>query len=107
MAKQRPQGDGKEPTEIVRANVNREALKSDQFVSIYANDTQFQVSPWDVRLVFGVIDELPTKERPTILVQTLAEVRMSPQHAKKVTMVLLEQLKAYEENVGPIPLPTD
>ena len=90
---------------IVRANMNREVVQSPNFVSLYANDTQAQVSPWDIRIVFGVIADPPTPERQSVLVQTVGEVRMSPQHAKAFAMILIRQLKLYEETVGPIPLP--
>lgn len=90
---------------IVRANINRQTVDAAEFVSLYVNDTQVQLTPWDVRFIFGVISETPTENRPTILIKTIGEVRMSPQHAKRVAMVLLQQLKHYEDTVGPIPQP--
>jgi hypothetical protein len=95
-----PKNDG-----IVRANVSREETTSPTFVTLYANDTQIQVSPWDVRLIFGEITEPATAERPTNIIKRTGEVRMSPQHAKVVAMILVAQLKNYEENLGPIPGP--
>lgn len=94
-----------EESKIVRANVNRKVEKSPTFVSLYSNDTQVQVSPWDVRLIFGVIAEAATVEQPTVTVETLGEVRMSPQHAKVVAAILIGQLKIYEESLGKIPIP--
>jgi hypothetical protein len=99
-----PRGDSKV---ITRANINREAVESPVFVALYANDTQIQITPWDFRFVFGVIKSAPTVENPTISISTLGEVRMSPQHAKKVLAVLERQVAIYEQNVGPIPLPSD
>ena len=93
--------------QIVRANVEREVVVSPDFVSLYANDTQFQTSPWDFRLIFGVIDAVPTNENHTVVVKQTGEVRMSPQHAKKITQLLLEQLAGYEKRFGPIPQPTN
>lgn len=92
---------------IVRANVNRQMVSSDQFVSIYANDTQIQTSPWDFRFVFGVISSVPTTEDPTIVVRQIGEVRMSPEHAKRIAKVLVQQVVNYERNVGPIPQPEE
>ena len=94
-------------TAIIRANVNREIVESPAFVSLYANDTQIQLSAWDVRMIFGVISEPATNERPTIIVKTVGEVRMSPQHAKKIAMILINQLRNYETSVGVIPLVPD
>ena len=93
--------------QIVRANVKREVAVSPTFLSFYANDTVFEVSPWDVRMTFGVIKTPPTKGSPTAVIESVAEVRMSPQHAKKMLEVLLGQLVGYEKRFGPIPQPND
>ena len=43
---------------------------------------------------------------PAVLsIKQLGEVRMSPQLAKKVAMISIEQLNAYEERFGPLPGP--
>jgi hypothetical protein len=92
---------------IIRANVNREAAPSANFVSLYVNYTQVQVTPWDVRFMLGVIDGVPSPENPTVLIKQIGEIRMSPQHAKKVAQVLVNQIANYEKNIGPIVLPQD
>ena len=80
-------------------------MESPTFMSVYANDTQVQISPWDIRLIYGVIDSPPTPERPTILVKTVGEVRMSPQHAKKVAQLLTKQVALFEDAFGPVSVP--
>ncbi len=106
-----PKATGAQPStadadvKVVRANVNRQVTAAQNFVSLYTNDTQVQLSPWDVRLIFGVIVEPPASERPSIQITSVGEVRMSPQHAKKVALILLKQLQHYEETIGPIPVP--
>ena len=91
---------------IVRANRDREEIRADDFASIYANDTQVQVSPWDVRLTFGLIDSPRISERDApVRVKEVGEVRLSPQHAKAVTLILMEQLQMYEKRFGIIPMP--
>jgi hypothetical protein len=90
---------------IIRANVSREQTTAASYVSLYANDTQIQVSPWDVRLIFGEISQPATADRPTNVIKQTGEVRMSPQHAKVVAMILIAQLKQYEDTIGPIPIP--
>ena len=92
---------------VVRANINREMAPGSSFVSLYVNDTQVQVSPWDIRLILGLIEGVPTAENPTVLVRQIGEIRMSPQHAKKVAQVLVNQIANYEKSVGPIVLPED
>lgn len=111
MAKKRPADTTPPPAQpevqIVRANVNRSVETSPDFVSIYANDAQIQLTPWDIRLILGVISNVPAEDQPTIIVRQLGEVRMSLPLAKRLVMILIGQLKHYEETVGPITLPTD
>jgi hypothetical protein len=97
---------GGEP-EVVRANLNRELSTSPDFASLYTNDVQVQISPWDVRLIFGQIESGPTKEKLTVTVKQVGEVRMSPQLAKKVATILTKQIQTYERRFGTIPQPTD
>ncbi|MFN8641878.1 MAG: DUF3467 domain-containing protein [Candidatus Binatia bacterium] len=99
------EGNADAKTGLVRANVQREPIQSEEFVSLYVNDTQVQVSPWDIRFIFGLIDDPPSSERPTVRIKMLGEVRMSPQHAKRVAAILQQQIKLYEDSVGAIPLP--
>ena len=113
MAKRRPFGklppSASEKNEIVRANVNRLTEKSPSFVSLYANDVQVQTSPWDIRLILGEIDTMSAVgvDNPTITVRQVGELRISVQLAKRLTMILVAQLRNYEELVGEIPLPKD
>ena len=93
------------PPSIVRANANRHVVVSPAFVSLYSNDTQLQMTPWDVRLIFLEITDPPTADDPVVTVKVTGEVRMSPQHAKKVVSILEAQLRRYEETIGPIPDP--
>jgi Protein of unknown function (DUF3467) len=93
---------------ITRANVNRQVTTSANFFSAYANDIQLQTTPWDVRLILGVISSVPTEEASTtVTITQLGEVRIAPQLAKKLTMLMIQQLQAYEAQFGQIPLPPD
>ena len=82
--------------------LTREVVRSPEFVSIYSNDVQVWTSPWDLRLILGELSDQPTPG--TVIVNQLAELRMSPQLAKKLTMIMIQQLKAYEADFGEIPL---
>ncbi len=88
---------------IVRANVNRVVTTAPTFQSLYANDVQLQTTPWDVRLTFGEF----VVESGAVNVKQTGEVRMSPQLAKRVALLLVSQLKKYEERFGGIPQPGD
>ena len=90
---------------IIRANVNRTVVTSPTFVSLYSNDTQIQTSPWDVRLIFGEIQDVATGDSPGVIVKQTGEVRMSPQQAKALLALIAQQLDQYEKNFGTIPLP--
>lgn len=101
-----PDAVSNEPA-IVRANLNRVQEVSPDFVSIYANDAQLQTTPWDIRIVFGLITGLPSHDDPSVVVKQVGEVRMSPQLAKKIATILVGQLDHYEKVIGPIPMPKD
>ena len=75
------------------------------FVSLYANDIQIQTSPWDMRLTFGEVGDHILSEGPSITIKQVGELRISLPLAKRLTMIMLEQLKTYEAQVGEIPLP--
>lgn len=83
------------------AKKTRKLVKSDAFVSLYSNDTQVQATVWDFKLSFGVVHDVPGEAEVTI--ERSAEVRMSPQHAKKIAQIILAQVGKYEENFGVIP----
>ena len=85
--------------------LRREIIRSSTFASIYSNDIQVQVSPWDVRLLLGELGEISPGPPPAVNIKELAEVRISPQLAKQLIMIMLQQLKSYEEQFGEIPTP--
>jgi len=97
-------GRGPDPRKV---QVHRESTKSPAFLSIYANDVDIQATPWDLRLVLGEITDRPSLANPTISIKELCEVRISPQLAKQLAIVLMGQLRAYEEQFGEIPGPKD
>jgi hypothetical protein len=68
----------------------------------YADGVQVAVSPFTVILAFTVA---PAGGQPgTVTAVRLGDVRMSHEHAKVMAIVLRKQIKAYEEQVGEIPL---
>jgi hypothetical protein len=85
----------------------RDLTKSADFFSIYTNDLQIQTSSWDVRMTLGESGDVSTGDPAVVSIKLLGELRMSPQLAKKTALILIEQLKAYEEQFGQIPGPKD
>lgn len=114
MAKSRKTNGEGEPavvdeTPIVRGNVNRQVARAESFVSFYANDVQLQTTPWDVRLTFSemYVDPPSNHDGPTAHISQLGQVRLSPPLAKRVMIILAQQVRAYEEKFGAIPQPPD
>jgi hypothetical protein len=91
---------------IGQPEVTRSEIKAEGYFSVYVNDIQMQVTPWDIRLVLAEIQDV-TKAPPTINLKALGEIRMSPQLAKKVAIILMGQLRQYEAQFGEIPVPKD
>lgn len=102
-------GDKARTDNIIRGNVNRQVERAPTFVSVYANDVQLQTSPWDLRLTFGMmhVGSRPDGSEPTAHVLEVADVRLSPQLAKRVATIMGQQLDAYESRFGSIPQPPE
>jgi hypothetical protein len=73
--------------------------KGPAFVSIYANNVELNVSPWDFRFRLGHIIEATDE---SVSIEETAHVYMSPQHAKAFLKVLSGTLQRYEDKFGPI-----
>ena len=68
--------------------------------TIYCNNVETRVSPWDFRLTFGEVLEVT---EDSLSVKTKAIVYMSPEHAKAFTQVMLSNIAEYERSIGRIP----
>ena len=64
---------------------------------IYTNSVQTIISPYEFLLQMG----LETQGK----VQSICNVRMSPQHAKILASILQQSIENYEKNIGEIKLP--
>lgn len=70
--------------------------------TFYVNNTFVETSVWDIRLRLG--ETLETDREHNILrVREIANVRMSPQHARAVLTILENHLENYEKQFGKIP----
>jgi hypothetical protein len=76
--------------------------KAERFFSIYTNSVQLEMTPWDLKFLFGTMTEA-TEQR--LVVEDSCEVFMSPQHAKVLATLLVNNLKQYEDRFGKIPGP--
>jgi len=84
--------------------IQRKVERSPGFFSVYANDVQFFVSQWDMRLVLGQLgDPELAGNVPMINIEQIGEVRLSLQIAKKLVAMLSDHISIYEKTFGPIP----
>lgn len=79
-------------------------LSSDETLPpIYTNIIKVEVSLYDVVLKLGLSSmELGSKSK----CKHLVDVYLSPQHAKSLARILIQQLTIYEANNGAIPSQT-
>ena len=68
---------------------------------IYANNTSFRMSVWDIVLDFGMIE---SADEQSIVIRNAVRVIMSPQHARVLAKLLADNLAEYERNFGSIPI---
>lgn len=71
--------------------------------TIYCNQIGIVTTSWDITLLFN--EQVESDNAEQILVDRKAKVVMSPQHAKALVAILADNVKKYEEQVGPIPWP--
>ena len=62
---------------------------------IYTNNVRTVITPYEVLLQLGL--ETSGKVKP------ICNIRMSPQHAKKLAEVLTKSIAEYEEKIGKLP----
>lgn len=69
----------------------------EQVPEFYANTVQLEATAYDIGMAFGLLSG-GTERRSLV-------VRMSPQHAKSLEILLSRFLLMYEREVGPVQLP--
>lgn len=84
--------------------------------NFYANAVNLLGSVYDITMVFrsqspqlDVMGQpIIIKEKPALSIADEITVRMSPQHAKSVAALLVQQIVSYEKQFGiKLPLPPD
>lgn len=77
-------------------------VRGENTLSVYANNSNVQLSVYDVQLNFG-------RGRPAtgggVEVDEVATIMMSPQHAKALTRGLARAITEYEARFGSISIP--
>jgi Protein of unknown function (DUF3467) len=67
-------------------------------LEIYANSVNFFLSIYDITMDFGSTDKNNKH-------QSLVKIKMSPQHAKVMSILLSNNIRKYESDIGEINLP--
>lgn len=74
---------------------------STDYRETYANSVQMRVSLWDFFLLFGTVNQTAAD---AVTIQNFQGVYLSPQQAKALSNLLLQNLKQYEAAFGEIRL---
>ena len=94
-----------EADSITKAIAFPPVVRADAFLEVYANYVSFVTSPWDMTVMFGrTVADDPNNPR----VEQRVAVSLSPQTAKAMAHMLLDNLRSYERQYGEIrytPLP--
>jgi hypothetical protein len=75
--------------------------RSEDFMSYYANNVQIQANAFDMKVIFGLLDQSGGK----VVVEQFAEVSMSWIEAKLLSFFLQTQIAAHELEDGKILIP--
>ena len=75
--------------------------RSPNFLKIYSNAANIEVTAWDFNIVFGELRKADDKP----FIEQFVAITMSPQHAKALAGVLASNVNEYEKHVGEIRLP--
>ncbi len=67
--------------------------------TVYSNQVQVVISPWDLRFIFAELEEATAEE---MVVTERVRIAMSPAHARAFLELLSRQLDKYEGGFGPI-----
>ena len=65
----------------------------------YADGFQVTTTPFGVNMTFSLREPHPNPTKP-VATNDMATVRMSPEHAKIVSMMLIKQIRTYEREAG-------
>lgn len=77
---------------------------SESVPTFYVNNVELRAMQWDFRLSMGEVVEVTDDE---LHVKDLVQIFMSPQHAKVFAGLIANQVKKYEDAIGPITLQSE
>lgn len=86
-------------TQVEQPNI-RDGLTED-FTAVYANQCHFELSVWDLKMIFGQLDQTDRK----MAIDWHTAVTVPWQVAKILSYLLRLNIAVYESNNGPIRIP--
>ena len=103
MPDQTPSADAQSAETATNADdhVDLAYERIDAFREMYANNVRFEASTWDIRTIFGVLDQ---SEGETVVRQHTA-MNVSWAQAKLIIYFLYLNVLIHEESNGPITVP--
>jgi hypothetical protein len=75
--------------------------KTDEYRERYANSVQVRANLWDFFLMFGTMDQTAPD---AVFIHNFQGIYLSPQQAKALTNVLVQNIQQYESAFGEIRL---
>ncbi len=92
--------DREQPETMVQGPAEQ---KSDQYREIYANFSRIGMSPWDISIIFGTLNDVVAGKRPSVTSE--AAIRMSPNQFKAFAIGLPLIMAEWEARFGEINVP--
>ncbi len=82
-------------------------VRVEDFESFYSKSVQFDMTGWDISMLFGDIVKEETSEEVRVQASQHTEVRLSWPQAKVAALLFVVNIAAQEEKDGPIRVPPD
>src|SRR5579863_9840714 len=76
--------------------------RDENFVELYANNVRFEASAWDMKMIFGLLDQSKTPTR--VLQHTSINIPLSQMAI--TAYFLIVNMVSHQATVGAIPIPT-
>lgn len=92
------------PASVVQAHLER----GEDFVSRYANHVQVESGPFDLKVVFGLVDQAGVaKIPPRAIVEQHTAMNLAWPEVKVLIYFMQVHLAGYEKTNGKVKIPTD
>jgi hypothetical protein len=84
------------------APIAQPGARDPHYAELYSNSVKIAITPADISIIFGVIDNLPNA--PAVI-RDIAAIRMAPVMFKVLTQSVATNLREWEKSFGEINVP--